>query len=263
MTRLTQRDNSLLTTLGDYEFLSTRQLLLLAFPKIRKTTALRRLRKLETERLIKRVHGLAGGEFVWCLSINGAHRIHRDGCIDRINRNSLEHDVLLNDLRMAFERIKLVTGWRTEQSIRRAASNKKSESREDLNPDAIASVRTANGVEAVAIELELFAKNSTRYRKTFRQYAYLKQLWAIWYLVPDIALGKRLAKEWTKATEGRGPQFYFLLVPEVLSPDAPITLHGISGNRIIQKSAHTPADTVSNPTTNLSNNSKQTASSTK
>lgn len=260
---LTKRDIYLLRVLGDYEVLSTRQLLHLVFPEIRKTTALRRLRKLEMEKLIRRFHGLKGGEYVWTLSMHGAHRIHRDTCLEKINRNSLEHDVLLNDIRIKFDKMKLVAAWRTEQAIRRETSKNSFGIREELNPDAIASVKAPKGNEAVAIELELFAKNSSRYRKTFSQYADLKQLWAVWYVVPDVSLGKRLTKEWIKTNSGRGPQFYFLLIPEILCPDSPITLHGIHGNRIIQKPAHSPADAVSSPRGNLSNNIDARASPSK
>ncbi len=246
MLHLTKRDILLLQVLGDYELLSTRQLRSLVFPGIRKTTALRRLRKLENEKLIRRIHGLKGGEFVWSLLMSGANRIHRDSCIERINRNSIEHDVLLNDIRIHLERMKIVTGWHTEQAIRRASSKSNSEIRNNLNPDAIASVRTPNGNEAVAIELELFAKNSSRYRKTFSQYGEIKSLWAIWYVVPTFSLGKRVTKEWLKAHSNEGcPQFYFLLISEVLHPDSPITLHGTNGNRMIHKTAHLHADAVS------------------
>lgn len=244
MVYLKKRDVFLLQTLGAYELLCTRQLLALVFPNIRKTTALRRLRKLESERLIKRTNGLKGGEFIWSLTVNGANHIHRDSFLEKINRNSLEHDVLLNDIRIEFERIKLVTSWHTEQAIRREAAKNNSDYRNELNPDAIISVRTPKGNQAIAIELELFVKNSSRYKKTFCEYSYIKNIWAVWYVVPNVTLGKRLMKEWQKYVT-QGPEFYFILVEDILGLNSAIKLHGVNGDRIIQKSAHTSAHSVS------------------
>lgn len=155
MIYFTERDKTLLNKLADYELLSTKQLRELVFPKVTKTTVLRRLRKLESEKLIRRVHVLRGGELIWTLTAPGAIPIHREHFLENINRNTLEHDVTLNDVRLMFEKLGLVVGWHTEQALRRASGTKQKTLEPQINPDAIISVKTVEGIKAVALELEL------------------------------------------------------------------------------------------------------------
>lgn len=249
MTALTKRDEGLLRVLAAYELLSTRQVLGLVFAGIRKTTVLRRLRKLEAERFIRRTAGLAGGEFVWSLGAAGAFRLRLEKYLENLNRNTLEHDVALNDVRLAFEQAGLALSWVTEQALRRRVGEH-SFVGESLNPDAIAAVRTGGGQEAVAVELELWSKSPARYRKIFSHYGSLSRIWAVWYVVPDPALGKKILREWVGVNENRRrPEFYWLLLDEIRNLGSPIRLHGAWGDRVIHRPhappAHPPAHAVS------------------
>ncbi len=217
MTVITERDLKFLETLGDYEMMTTSQITRRVFSEIDKKTVLRRLRKLEREKLIKRTHGLASGELVWSLSQFGAYKIQRDSFLEKINRNCLEHDTTLTELRLVLERFGMVSSWRTEQSMRRQMPKTRDRFAQDLCPDAIVAVKTPNGYEGVGLELEFSPKNASRYAKVFAAYGERRKYFAIWYVVESESLGKMLEREWAKANSYVAkPQFGWMLLRELL-----------------------------------------------
>ena len=233
MAIITERDLKFLETLGNYELMTTSQITRRVFSEIDKKTVLRRLRKLEREKLIKRTHGLASGELVWILSHFGAHRIQRDSFLEKINRNCLEHDTTLTELRLRLEHSGMVTSWRTEQSMRRQMPKSRDRFAQDLCPDAIVAVKTPNGYEGVGLELELSGKNASRYAKVFAAYGERRKYFAIWYVVESESLGKMLEREWTKANSHIAkPQFGWMLLSELL--EAPHDANLFKGGKKIK-----------------------------
>lgn len=233
----TARDQKLIELLGRYELFSTRQILKTSFPEIDKRTALRRLRKLENEKWIRRAPGLPGGESVWALGPVGAHRLRLETYLDKINRNTVEHDVVLNDIRMEFERLGIAKEWITEQSMRRKQDKRHgSVIGNEINPDAIFVVDVASTPKAVALELELHGKNAARYRKIFRSYGNLRKIWSIWYAVPDQKLGDRILREWKNlGGSWPRPEFYWFVIGDLQDQTKPIRLHGVAGDRLIHR----------------------------
>jgi hypothetical protein len=247
---ITVRDKGLLGRLGDYELMSTSQLCGQCFPGIRKTTALRRLRKLEHQNLIKRTPGLENGEAVWSLAPFGAHTIHRDSFLEKINRNNLEHDVLLGDIRIKFEKSGIASSWVTEQSLRRSAPKQEYHSWGQIIPDAVFATQTQDGFQAVALELELSAKNPARYEKIFSLYRRRKQFWGLWYLVGDPSIGRKISRAWTKVNpKVERPKLGWALVDDVMSGVGEFKLKTLTGSLLIKfgnrEGAHTPAQRVS------------------
>jgi hypothetical protein len=237
----TTRDQKLIELLGCYELFSTRQILKTSFPEIDKRTALRRLRKLEKEKWIRRAPGLPGGESVWALGPVGAHRLRLDNYLEKINRNTVEHDVVLNDIRMELERLGIAKEWITEQAMRRKQDKRHGSSiGSEINPDAIFVVDVAGTPMAVALEVELHGKNASRYRKIFRAYSNLRKIWSIWYAVSDQKLGERILKEWKNLGAGwPRPEFYWFVIGDLLDLTKPMRLHGMAGDRVIQRASAT------------------------
>lgn len=259
MTVIMDRDQKLLRTLGDYELMTTTQLSKLVFPGIDKSTALRRIRKLEHMKLIRRIHGLPTSELSWTLMQSGAVRIERESFLENINRNSLEHDITLTELRMRLEEAEAVSSWRTEQALRRLLPQQDRRFSGERCPDGIFAVRLETGFEPVALELELNGKNVSRYSKVFETYGEKSKYWAVWYVVSSESLGKRLAKEWVEVNPRvKRPKFGWLLLDQILaSPnlaklnwtdqtvqlDAAIRIKPISKTNSTEKTLKTPAQT--------------------
>jgi len=230
MTIITDRDLRFLAILADYELMTTTQLSTRAFAGVDKRTVLRRLRKLEEERLIKRSHGLPSGELAWSLAHYGAFRIHRDSFLEKVNLNSLEHDTTLTELRLVLESSGAASSWTTEQHIRRLLPKSDRRNASEICPDAIFAVRTPKGFEAVALELELSGKNPSRYSKIFAAYGQRAKYFALWYIVDSDALGRKLQNAWGKANSDIvRPQFGWMLLKEILANPVSAKLHCKTG----------------------------------
>jgi len=234
MIAVTSRDQWLLKLLGRYELMTTLQIQTQVFSGVDKRTVLRRLRKLEMEKLIKRTYGLRSGGVVWSLTQGGAQRIQKEGFLDKINLNSLEHDVTLTQLRIALEEAGIASNWTTEQSIRRRMGNKTKRFGGEVCPDGIFAIKTDTGPEGIGLELELSGKNISRYTKIFEAYGSKKIYFAIWYVVTSKALGRKLQGEWSRVNPHiTRPIFKWFLLEDLLA-------------RAQKRGAHTPAVTVGN-----------------
>lgn len=76
--KLTARDKKLLELLHQYSLMSTNQIASQVFENIAKTTMLRRLRVLETNKLIQFIEYQKGRERVWVLTQLGAWEVNLD-----------------------------------------------------------------------------------------------------------------------------------------------------------------------------------------
>jgi DNA-binding Lrp family transcriptional regulator len=245
----------LLGFLADYELASTSQVAEEIFIAIDRRTVLRRLRKLERQKLIKRTRGLESGEFVWSLAALGAASVGRTKYLDHINKNSLAHDIGLTDQRLRFERVGLASGWVTEQALRRALGGQKLGAGDEVTPDAVFAVKTNSGYEAIGFELELSPKNLSRYTKLFKAYSRQKKFLLAWYVVENAAFGRRLAKHWKHVcpTYQQRPQFAWSLKSDLLKDVASAAMHiETKSFRLDQlfefkSSAHTRAVSVGTP----------------
>lgn len=197
---ITERDHALFRKLGDFGVLSTGQLRELFFKDIRKTTMLRRLRILEKRDLIRRVHGLSDGSHGWCLTLKCANRFGIEGVFRHINRNALEHDVTLSQVRMSLQSVGLGDTWVPEHVLRhRAWLERKQTGKVPENiPDGILTFEKKGEYLAIAVELEMTEKNSDRYVKTLQAHRFKRTISMIWYLVPTKALGLKLERIWRK-----------------------------------------------------------------
>ncbi len=95
---ITPRDRKLMEGLARYGLLTTNQIHWLFFREVKIHTVLRRLRKLKGHIELKL--GLNHGHRVWTLTAKGANLIGADLMIKSLNRNTLEHDTLINDIRI-------------------------------------------------------------------------------------------------------------------------------------------------------------------
>lgn len=225
---LTDRDAKVLDTLGAFGLLSTRQIAELFFPGTRKTTVCRRLRTLEERGIIRRVRGLPDGSVVWTLSRNAAHRRGLDGPSRNFNRNTLEHDVVLSDVRMALTRLGLGGHWIPEHELRRKAwkEHYQKGTRPEVIPDALLTVRASGEYRVIAVEVELKMKSRERYKKIFQSYGNKSSIWMIWYLVPTARMGKRIEALYNKVPSYlRSAGFMWSLLPELLEKPAETKLH--------------------------------------
>lgn len=211
---LQARDKDVLAALAKYSVLSTKQIADSFFPGIAHTTVMKRLRILETETLILRCSGLPNAMSAWCLRKNGARLISAEEPLRFLNRNTILHDVMLSELRIALERIGLGDSWTSETELKRQSY---SHSRSNQNvPDGIF-IAQKDSFGVVALELELHAKSHQRYRKLFREYALKDSIRWLWYVVKNESVAACIFKNWNRVRLFEGsPIMIVSILEEVL-----------------------------------------------
>ena len=212
--RITQRDEKLLLTLSSFGLLKTSQIHKVVFCKTSKSALLRRLNLLEKAHLIRRIRHFE--EAIWSLTHRGARVIGEEKARKSlINHNTLNHDVLLSEIRFKLEKNNIGENWELEHSLKHKILAQSSfRSRENLIiPDDLLVVNKGQK-EAVALELELYKKSLSRYKMIFRKYQEKKNLFCLWYIVRDKNLGEYLEKIWKKTTWRSGINFCYSLLDE-------------------------------------------------
>lgn len=197
---LTDRDKKLLALLASMGFMTTKQLARTVFDSIAITTVLRRLRILELSGYISRVEGLRNNECGWCLSLKGADAVGALNPKRRFNRATLDHDVLLADLRLILEGQGIAHTWIPEHEIKSKIARSHGVKRMDSKtvPDGIMAVEYQGVKHSIAVELELNYKNQDRYKNIFWSYRFRDQLLAVWYFVPSKKFGESLSRLWIR-----------------------------------------------------------------
>jgi hypothetical protein len=193
---LTSRDLRLLKAIDRYGLLTTRQIHGICFVGVAVRTMLRRLRHLKKKKIIIPHTGLSGGQLVWTLGLKGLQHVGSSTSIT-INKNTLEHDAQVSQVRIALDRAGLGTNWNSYHVLRAQASeNNSPESRlTEQIPDALFAVETSRGIKIVALEVELVAKSKRRYRKIVEHYGDKRAIDFVWYVVSHPRLGKLVQEQ--------------------------------------------------------------------
>jgi hypothetical protein len=112
--------------------------------------------------------------------------------VKNINRSTLDHDLLVNDLRVQFELKGLGSSWRSSHYLRFKASigKKPNERLPETIPDWLV---TLNG-KVFAIEVELNFKGIKRMERVLFLYAEKKSIQHLWYFVPSEQMRVQLTK---------------------------------------------------------------------
>ncbi|HAR41029.1 MAG TPA: hypothetical protein DCS07_00075 [Bdellovibrionales bacterium] len=195
---LTERDLKLFKLLSDFGVISTVQLSKWIFPKVARTTALRRLRLLEKRGLIRKRGTLPDATAVWMIDQKGQRLIA--GMTENLYfpAHQLEHEITLNEIRWRLHGLGVVQSWMNERELRRKAPDRNGFERENLAiPDAVILMKHFGRPEAfVRLEVELNLKSNERYKRLFRRtdpYSQGTRAW-IWYLVKSRSMGNRILR---------------------------------------------------------------------
>ena len=117
---VTNRDRDLLQNLSTCGVLTTSQVRRQFFNNAAATTVLRRLRMLQSNGLVRKSTGLSNGQVAWTLTAAGSSLIGQRPIATGINRNTLAHDVTLNDVRFALEKAAMAREWQGQAQLKRS-----------------------------------------------------------------------------------------------------------------------------------------------
>jgi hypothetical protein len=186
------------------------------FVGIDKKTMLRRLRLLHRRKVLSRFVSFKGGEIVWAIHPEYARKVALDFVIKSINRQTLLHDLLVNDVRLSVEQLGVSFHWKSSHYFRFIASlDKKNNDRlPDTIPDWFVSI---NGVNC-ALEVELHYKGKHKMERVLGLYAQKKSIGVLWYLVPNQLMKNKLMELGVsyQKMKGRG-SFKVSLIDEFIS----------------------------------------------
>jgi len=228
---LTPRDKALLSDIREYGLHPTKRLAANHFPGVQHSTVLRRLRLLESASFIQKVPDLGGAGAAWGLTKAGA-KLFPEASKVHFPRFIQEHDLKLAALRLRLEEVGLARAWRPEHEIRAKAVERwgRYSVPEISIPDGLMGVDAKGFREAVAIELELTAKNQQRYQKIFSDYFSKRQLWGFWYVVAKPTIGKQLVTAHKGfSSKSTKPCFFWSLLEEVMADPLRAHAHTLEG----------------------------------
>lgn len=250
--KITKRDVHLLQTLDAYSLLSTPQVNALNFPGIDFRTMLRRLRKLERAKLLQRTKDYRGGVSVWYLTGTGARRIGREPCIRTLNKNVLEHDLRVNDLRINLAPLRMVNSWKSAHQIKheRGVEVHPLSSMLDTIPDWLCRINSWNGQRNVAMEVELSYKGPSRMENVFYAYLRKSRLHHVWYFVATETMGEtftHIVRRITKPMDKFDPLwFLWSNISEITDPSQ-IRLRTLTGEMALGDLFAIPAHRSTHP----------------
>jgi hypothetical protein len=238
--KLTERDRRVLLDIQDYGLLTTNIIIARHFSNTARTTVLRRLRQLETGRYVKRTAILDDGSFAWHLTEFGVRQLNDKPAKLSFPRAILAHDIAIVELRLRLEEAGIALAWRSEHSMRCELARR-------LGHRQFATMTVPDGImaiakehkEAVAIEVELTAKNQSRYRDTFSSYARKHELEALWYVVKSESIGNQLRHEAERYLGHRGIFFCWSILDEVLRDPRQAPIYALRASGTVER-AFTP-----------------------
>lgn len=214
----------------------------------------RRLRVLERKELIRRVEGLSEARVAWTLTTQSARQLGLESTLIRINRNTIEHDVLLSQVRIVLARVGIGATWRSEFALRQIAGRQKPGRQErGVVPDAIFALDVKGEPRALALELELHAKSKERYRKIFSAYRFKRSLWCLWYLVPNERFAKFLSERWRETVKELSPTIFAWSVASEVLENPLRARFVISGQTTTLADIITPAHTNAHSVSSFQN----------
>jgi hypothetical protein len=200
----------------------------------RRTTVLRRLRILERAGLIRKTGAtLTDATTVWTLAPKGLKTVGAERSYGTINRNVLEHDVLVGDARIALDSVGIGTGWQPGFVLKQIAGETKCLRPWELEtiPDGVFGVLVRGEPESVAFEVELSLKARSRYRRVFGVYAEKARFSRLWYAVGSERIGQVLMEEWLGPSRRARPiAFAWTTLSEVLRSPSDARMRGPNGD---------------------------------
>ena len=149
------------------------------------------------------------------------------GYTKAINRNSLQHDVLLSEILFHLQKRNIVEVWTPEHVLKRKSIGEAlytwNWSRRDphpLIPDGLFLTEYEGKKRTVALEVEISQKTIKRYEKHFSFYRSRRDLWLVWYVVLNKSFGEKLLWLWRKEKSSWARcGFSYSTVEEVMRED--------------------------------------------
>ena len=174
------------------------------YQSVSKTVIYRRLKKLLSMKYLKRSLFFNGARAVsaYSLSKRGLSKFifdkEDDRAIKRSLSNSIEHDIILNDIRHVFEGSPQVKDYFTENTLSSAASfieDMPQRALKEIRPDGFILLEKDGQIYHMAMEYEHTLKYGYRYNILFGNYYLRPEISGVFYICRDQKILKRVSAE--------------------------------------------------------------------
>ena len=221
------RDRELFSYLYEVKVATASQINRDIFPGLTKAVVYRRLKKLIYMKHLKRCLYFNGERAISGYSLSKAGLLkfilhnRDDHTLKRCLSDSIEHDIILGDIRHLFLNCEQTTDYLTENAFSSSASFVNTEELKQfksVRPDGVAIVQKGKRFH-IAVEYENTLKYSHRYSDLFWRYHFSENIAAVIYICRDKKVLKRVMAVEKKCRENKQSKVYF------------ITLDGLFSNR--------------------------------
>ena len=240
---LRNRDFEILQFLFESKIVTKDQIKLYFFNNAANGTVNRRLRKILSLDLIKRIPLEMGqktiyGYFITPKGLNKVKHLLPYG-YGKINQSDCHiHDITLVDIRKAFESKKSVQNYYTEnvlQTCHGFKDNAQFQPFIELNSDGVILIDTKIGILDLAIEFDATQKNNKRYRHKINDYYGKQNIEGVLYICANQCILNALLKLDREASHYHqsNPKMYFALLDNVIHTKDKMTFRNVN-KRIFQ-----------------------------
>jgi Replication-relaxation len=216
---LQPRDLKLLNLLNRFSLMSTKQIQNIVFNGIADSTMLRRMRLLEKNKYICQSAILDNYSRTWQLSDRAADVVENANVFKIYNRNTINHDILITEVRLKLENFALGKEWINGFDIKATVSKDQNAFRKEhqLVPDGVMIAAMKNQHIAIAVELELTIKSKNRYLNLLENYDNNPRINFVWYIFKSVSEARAFDKILTDVR--RKNKIWMSLLDDVLKND--------------------------------------------
>jgi hypothetical protein len=216
---LQPRDLKLLNLLNRFSLISTKQIQSLVFSGIADSTMLRRLRLLEKNKYICQSAILDNYSRTWQLSDRSLDVIPDANVFKIYNRNTINHDILITEVRLKLEKFNIGKDWINgfDIKVRVTKDQNAFQKSHQLVPDGVMIEAMKKQHKAIALELELTIKSKNRYLNLLENYDNNPRINFVWYIFKSASEARAFDKILTDVR--RKGKIWMSLLDDVLKND--------------------------------------------
>lgn|GEM_PF-1582085 len=224
---INERDRELFNYLYEVKVATQEQISRDVYKGVTKTVVYRRLKKLIHMKYLKRSLYFNGTRAISAYSLSKTglrvfifNNKSDEYAIKRCLSDSIEHDIILNDIRQRLLSCDEVKDYYSENVLASNASiveDKKFKGFKKMHSDGMIFLQKGDEVFHLAVEYEHTLKYAKRYERLFFDYRFESDITAILYICRDKKVLKRVKEAELKETKGENQKTFFALVDDILA----------------------------------------------
>ena len=240
---INRRDRELFSYLYEVKVATAFQIKRDIFKDVGKAVVYRRLKKLIHMKIIKRCPWFDGKRLIsgYSLSKKGLRKFifnkEDEDCIKRSLSDSIEHDIILNDIRHLLLNCNEIKDYFSENVLNSDASfitGKEYGPFRTLRSDGLILMQKQDTIYHIAVEYEHTLKYTNRYNSLFYNYHCENKIDGVLYICRNKNILKRIIEAEKNCIKENRTLFYYTTLNDLFSNPKCLTFTSCAGNRIVK-----------------------------